>query len=92
MNIFLRDCLYTCYLRDRYGLGRAEAFFEIPLDSISGTRIRSHRLGHDLSRWPGVKYMSSKLSNAYQEVGSAIARSQRIERVHLDAYWWGVRD
>src|SRR6478609_8559801 len=36
LNIFLRDCLYTTYLRDQYTLGLAENFFEVPLDSIIG--------------------------------------------------------
>ena len=41
LNIFLRDCLYTVYLRERYRLDRAEPFFEVPLDSISAKHIRA---------------------------------------------------
>ena len=41
LNIFLRDCLYTVYLRERYRLDRAEPFFEVPLDSISAGCIRA---------------------------------------------------
>ena len=37
LNIFLRNCLYTTYLRDEYGLARADDFFEIPLDSVRRT-------------------------------------------------------
>src|SRR2546430_2008228 len=35
LNIFLRDCLYTVYLRDAYSLELAEPSFEVPLDSLS---------------------------------------------------------
>ena len=40
LNIFLRDALYTTYLSKRYGLPRAEASLEIPLDSITAVRLR----------------------------------------------------
>ncbi len=34
LNIFLRDALYTAYLRTRFGLDAAEELYELPLDSI----------------------------------------------------------
>lgn len=39
LNIFLRDCLYTVYLRDAFRLALAESLFEIPLDSVTGRAI-----------------------------------------------------
>ena len=39
LNIFLRDCLYTVYLREPFSLDRAEYLFEVPLDSITGKRL-----------------------------------------------------
>lgn len=50
LNIFLRDCLYTTYLRDEYRLARAEPFFEVPLDSITGTRLVKESRGA-ISPW-----------------------------------------
>src|SRR5438309_2039564 len=34
LNIFLRNALYTGYLRERYHLDVAEEWYEVPLDSI----------------------------------------------------------
>ena len=34
LNIYLRNALYTSYLRDAYRLQLAEQWYEIPLDSI----------------------------------------------------------
>jgi hypothetical protein len=46
LNIFLRDCLYTSYLRDEYDLALAEHFFEVPLDSITRTHLVRASRGH----------------------------------------------
>ena len=39
LNIFLRECLYTVYLREAYNLGVAESLFEVPLDSLTGKAL-----------------------------------------------------
>ena len=39
LNIFLRECLYTVYLRDHFRLGRGSRHFEIPLDSLTGKEL-----------------------------------------------------
>ena len=88
MNIFIRDCLYNWYLRRAYGLGKAERFLEISLDSITATRLREE--APDLPRWPGVKWLDRATSTAYQAAGQGIAARRKIARVHLDAMWWGA--
>jgi hypothetical protein len=90
LNIFLRDSLYTAYLSKAYGLAAAERFLEIPLDSITALRIRQGV--PDLPRWPGVKYVSPDMSAAYQAAALLVARQEGVNRVHLDAYWWGTRE
>jgi hypothetical protein len=91
INIFLRNCLYTAYLRDRYGLARAERFFEVPLDSITGKRL--HKAAPDLlPPWKTVRGLTKRTSAAYQEVASEQARKESVARVHLDAVWWGERE
>ena len=90
LNLFLRDCLYTVYLRDAYGLGIAEAFFEIPLDSFTGRALASQSEA-TLPRWKTVRGLDPALSDRFQLVGSHLARTRGISRVHLDAYWWGQR-
>ena len=91
LNIFLRNCLYTVYLRERYHLDRAEQFFEVPLDSISARYIRA--LDEDgLPRWRGVRALDYRTSKRYQDAAARIATSEAILPVHLDAIWWGLRE
>lgn len=90
LNIFLRECLYNGYLNEAYGLGRAEALLEIPLDSITARRLREAQ--PDLPRWLGVRGLSPEVSALYQTAAHDIATKRRTARVHLDAYWWGVRE
>jgi len=89
LNIFLRECLYTVYLRDRYNLGAAEAFFEIPLDSLTGTALR--RADSRLPRWRTVQGLQPTDSEAFQTAARRLGRKRGIARVHLDALWWGER-
>ena len=89
LNIFLRDALYTFYLREWYGLVAAEEFFEVPLDSISSGEIRKLVGRGVLPKWPGVKHVSPAISAEYQGVAQAEADRRGIARVHLDTFWWG---
>ena len=90
LNIFLRECLYTIYLREAYRLDRAEAHFEVPLDSITGNELYLASGGR-LPRWQSVRGLSPDVSQAFQEVAAHVAARRRIARVHLDALWWGER-
>jgi hypothetical protein len=91
LNIFLRECLYCAYTREHYHLDRSEAYFEIPLDSITTAKLR--RLpGADLPPWPGVKYLDAECSAGYQAVAAREAVRRGFSRVHLDALWWGAID
>ena len=91
LNIFLRDCLYTTYLRDEYDLARAESFFEVPLDSITGARLVKESRGA-LPPWETVRGLRARTSARYQAVAATLAAEKRIARVHLDAVWWGERE
>jgi hypothetical protein len=90
VNIFLRDSLYTSYLRRAYRLSLAERLLEIPLDSITAKQIRKRM--PQLPRWQGVRHLDPHTSAAYQAAALLIAKREGVARVHLDAYWWGVRD
>ncbi len=90
LNIFLRDCLYTVYLRQAFSLQRAERFFEVPLDSISGRSLWQHSSGR-LPRWKTVQELDRFLSDEYQGEAMRQAAARKIARVHLDAIWWGER-
>lgn len=91
LNIFLRECLYTVYLRDVYNLGLAERFFEVPLDSLTG-RALHEAAPQTLPRWKTVRGLERSLSDEFQKVASRLARQRGIARVHLDAVWWGQRE
>lgn len=92
LNIFLRDTLYTVYLRDHFHLDRAEAFYELPLDSITARCLRRAMPSDRLPRWKSVRRLTKEASDRTQAAASRVAASRGITRVHLDAYWWGVRD
>ena len=89
LNIFLRGCLYTSYVRDTYALALAEDYFEIPLDRITGARL-CHEVG-GLPRWKSVQSLDVATSDAYQAAAARVAKRQGHARVHLDALWWGLR-
>lgn len=91
LNIFLRECLYTVYLRHAYSLYLAERYFEVPLDSLTGTELYRAADGA-LPRWKTVRGLTPQLSEAYQKAASAEARKRGMARIHLDAVWWGLRD
>ncbi len=91
LNIFLRNCLYTIYLREEYDLARAEKFFEVPLDSITGIHLIKAS-GGTLPRWTTVRGLKAKKSAAYQAVAARFATEQGLVRVHFDAVWWGERE
>jgi hypothetical protein len=90
LNIFLRDCLYTVYLRKAYSLGSAEPYFEVPLDSLSGQELHKAAAAR-LPRWRTVRGLTRELSDEYQDVAAHLADLRGIARVHLDVFWWGSR-
>ena len=90
LNIFLRDCLYTIYLRDAYSLQLAEPYFEVPLDSLTGEALHEAASAR-VPRWRSVRALTPKLSDEYQNVATNIAISKGMARVHLDVFWWGSR-
>jgi hypothetical protein len=90
LNLFLRECLYTVYLRDAYNLGVAESLFEVPLDSFSGRALREASL-QPLPRWQTVRGLEKTVSDEFQRVAARLGRELGIARVHLDAVWWGQR-
>ena len=91
MNIFLRDCLYTSYVRDAYNLALAERFFEVPLDRITGTRLWKASKGN-VPRWKTVRGLTAEMSAAYQGQAADVAVGMDVARVHLDAICWGERE
>ena len=89
INLFLRDCLYTTYFETAYDLSRGEPLLELPLDSITGNKLKE-LAGVALPRWPGVKYLDSTLSERFQQRAAIEADKEKVHRVHLDALWWSV--
>jgi len=89
LNIFLRDALYSVHLAELYGLASAEAFLEVPLDSITAKQLRRVAPRGALPTWPGVKHLSPGISARYQQVAQREAERMGVARVHLDTFWWG---
>jgi len=88
LNIYIRDCVYSAHLRSAYSLGRVEPFCEVPLDSITGEKLRESAAGARLPPWPGVGRLTPEVSAQYQRVATQIAKAYRLRAVHLDVFWW----
>ncbi len=88
VNMFLRDCLYNHYLRAAYGLDRAEAHFEVPLDSVTGKALRKLALAGKVPAWRGLVHLTESESELFQAFALAHARSLEVARIHLDALLW----
>lgn len=91
LKIFLRDALYTSYLKEAYTLEKIEPYLEIPLDSITADNVKRAAGRGVLPVWPGVKHLKMQLSDRMQSAASKQALVIGIHRVHLDTYWWGLR-
>ena len=89
LNIFLRNAFYNTYLKERYRLGAAEFLLEVPLDSITSSKLHGDAKPKELPRWKGVMYLQPEENRIYQEVARRVANQERIAPVHLDVYWWG---
>lgn len=87
LNIFLRDSLYTAYLRDAFALDRAEPWYEVPLDGVVAVRVAHEPEGAALPEWPGVKHLTPVESEAYQRAFRAVAHRMQVAPVHLDAWY-----
>lgn len=87
VNMFLRDCAYNAYLRSAYGLGRSEAFMEVPLDSFTIKEIGRQ------AGLPPVKLgmLSQEVSDQYQRAARDWAKQRKHRTVHLDAVVYGER-
>jgi hypothetical protein len=89
LNIFLRDSIYTVYLRDAHDLSVAESFLEIPLDSVTAEQLIAGSGGR-LPKWCGVKAVTASYNAIFQAEASRVATQLGTSRLHLDAYWWSV--
>ena len=88
MNIFLRDVLYSRPLCEHYGLAKLERWLELPLDSNVYDGLVQDSARHELPRGPGVKGLDGTVSAQLQAAADSIARTNRIDRVHLDVKYW----
>jgi hypothetical protein len=94
LNIFLRDALYTRYLSDRFHIDKAEHFLEIPLDRITSSTLRKCAGRGKLPSWHGIRKLKPEESAEYQRFAAEYASMNygAMARVHLDAFFWGLRD
>lgn len=90
LNIYLRDCLYTTYLEDKFELSKAEPLLELPLDSYTARDLKGAPSTRPLPRWPGVKHLSANENALFQLAALEIARARGFSRVHLDAFFWSL--
>ncbi len=90
VNLFLRDAYYNQFLATEYHLSRAAIFFELPLDSYTAAAVYNNDDEWDLPKWRGLGPLTPLENAAYQEAAIDMATEYGCERVHLDAYIWGM--
>lgn len=88
INLFLREALYNKYLSKEYGLENIQTFLEIPLDSAVSKGLKRSGLRGELPQWPGLKSLTKRVSNKFQEFALTKAGKDDLIRVHLDMYLW----
>ena len=88
LNMFLRDAFYNFYLRRQFGLGRAEPFLEIPLDSAVAKGLRRGTSRGSLPGWPDLKHLKPVDHAMFQQRALKLARQRKTARVHLDTVLW----
>lgn len=89
LNIFLKECLYSSYLRSSSRIDRSERYLELPLDSYTGKAL--NKIEKSLPRWDTVRRLNPDLSQSFQEAASCEGERRKLARVHLDVFWWGHR-
>jgi hypothetical protein len=94
LNLFFRDLCYNRYFADRFSLptefnqnGIVLQNLEVPLDKDVAKGLRK-RFKRQLPKWPGIKNLTSEISNIYQGKASEFAKEEKIARVHLDIMFW----
>jgi hypothetical protein len=91
LNIYLRECLYTHYLREAYYLHLSEGNFELPMDSLTARKLRA--AGNDAApRWCSVRELDSTENAVFQQLAAQEGSQRGMARIHLDAFWWGLRE
>jgi hypothetical protein len=91
LDIFLRKATYDHYLRERYRLGSLEPVLELPLDSNVAAGIAFDARKYSLRpppKWDAIMRLTPEANDDWQATASEIARMRKIDRVHLDLWYW----
>jgi hypothetical protein len=92
INLYLRDAAYNVDLSAEFGLDALRPYLEVPLDKDVGLGLRAQPEGHELPNWDSIKRLSSRTSQLYQTVATAVAARHGVCRVDLDVYFWRPRE
>jgi len=89
INLFLRSCVCSHYLRSDYGLDRIEPWLEVPLDSVTAAALRRIAGRGELPAWPGLKRLTKPISDQFQTVARKYAEAEGFHAcVYVDNYLW----
>lgn len=96
INIFLENAFYDKFLSRAYKLGLLEKILEVPLDNqvAEGMKedLKNEHIDHNLPRFPGIKKLTPKVSEDFQQRAKELSRKLKIARIYLDLkYWRGPR-
>ena len=89
INLFLRACVHSYYLRKEYGLRAIKRWLEIPLDSVVARAMKRRAGRGALPAWPGLKHISEEDYAEFQTYGVEWAKSFGLPTtVDLDMSLW----
>ncbi len=86
VNLYLRDASYNVWTREAFVLDRVEPMLEIPLDGIVMRKLRK-RASRRIATVSVIR-LTKSISDAYQDVATALAKDRGEHRVHLDLELW----
>lgn len=96
INVFMIQIFLNRFLAKEYDLEKLRDVLETPLDyyAAKGLRkwLRRLNLTMEVPRWEGIKNLTAKASEKYQECASEVAKERHLSRAHMDMILWRVRE
>src|SRR3972149_9400867 len=91
LNIFLRDAVYNCFIRQTFQLDQLSKRLEVPVDHDVAAFLRNESSidgQKRLPRWISIKSLNPEQNKEYQHAAKVIAEREGIDPVDVDVLAW----
>jgi hypothetical protein len=92
LNIFLRGAVYNRYLCRKFQLSGIEPWLEIPIDSHVVKGLQREPNSQGVPNLKSIIGLTHWQNRHYQEFADKVAKNRKMNRVHLDLYYWRNED